>query len=71
MNFRDDPEFKALRDMYEAVIGGHAPGFNFDEYGNFKEYKDYLRECIREKRRLKPPLLDKALRQVEDWTKNE
>lgn len=66
-----DPEVIALKELYIKAIGESAPGFNLDTYSGLTGYKAYLRECIREKRRLKPPLLDKALRQVEDWTKNE
>lgn len=71
MDFRDDPEFKSLRERYVKTIGTHAPSFSPDEYGGFSGYKDYLRQCIQQKRELKPPLLEESLRRIEDWTKNE
>ena len=45
---RNDKEVIELKRKYKEMQGINAPGFNYDEYSSYEEYKDILRKLVKE-----------------------
>ncbi|CCL06421.1 TPA: hypothetical protein SOL98_001200 [Clostridioides difficile] len=43
---RNDKELLELRRLYKEKYNENAPGFNYDEYSSYDEYKEKLKELI-------------------------
>ena len=45
---RNDKELLELRKRYKECYNENAPGFNQDEYSSYEEYKNELRNLLKE-----------------------